>query len=382
MKTEIVDIEEIKELIFAYATGDYTRRAELSDNLDERDSILGIINMLGEELEETTVSRDYFSSIYNAVAEMLFLISPAGIIDDCNEAVNKELGYAGSDLIGSSIKQIIVGEYDLESKIKAHIREYDGHFTDELRFLQKDASGMPVSVTVSRIPDDPHDRLLVMAKNITEQKKTEQLILTTIIDTEERERKRLAFDLHDSLGQEINAVKMYLNVAGYGDIDEKTRQNIEQCKSMLEGSLDSIRKIVFDLLPASLDKGNLILALEQLLDGLEGLNGTQFQLKVSGEVRDVPKRVELMIYRIVQEFVSNTIKYAEAENVLAQLIFEPTQLRVELEDDGKGFETGTILGGGNGLKNMVSRARAVDGDLSIDSKVGKGTRLSATFKVN
>jgi len=381
MNSEIVDIEEVKELIFAYAIGDYDKRAQISDKRDERDSILGAINMLGEELETTTVSRDYFSSIYNAVAEMLFLIEEDTTIDEYNDAITRELNFDEFELKGQKLNSIITFHEASKQQIKEVQRHERDFFTSELVLRTKQNIEVPVSVTISRIPDDPSNRLLVIAKNISDQKKTEQLILRTIIDTEENERKRLAFDLHDSLGQEMNAIKMYLNVATYGDIDSETKKNIEACKSMLESSIDSIRKIVFDLLPASLDKGNLDLAISQLVNSLQAIDDIDFNYEIIGEVRSIEKHVEVAIYRIVQEFVNNTLKYAEADSLIIKLVFTPSKLSLELADDGNGFKIDSLKDGGNGVKNMESRVRAINGKFSFNSSINKGTSLKATFNL-
>jgi len=381
MKSEIVNIEEVKELIFAFANGDYLKRAEISEARDERDTILQSINMLGDELLETTVSRDYFSSIYNAVAEMLFLIEEDTTIDEYNDAITRELNFDEFELKGQKLNSIITFRDASKQQIKEVQRHERDFFTSELVLRTKQNIEVPVSVTISRIPDDPSNRLLVIAKNISDQKKTEQLILRTIIDTEENERKRLAFDLHDSLGQEMNAIKMYLNVATYGDIDSETKKNIEACKSMLESSIDSIRKIVFDLLPASLDKGNLDLAISQLVNSLQAIDEIDFKYEIIGEIKSIEKYMEVAIYRVIQEFVNNTLKYAEANSLVIKLVFTSTQLSLELADDGNGFEIENLREGGNGVKNMESRVRAINGKFNFNSSINKGTSLKATFNL-
>jgi len=381
VKTEIVDIEEVKELIFSYASGDYAKRAIISNRRDERDTIMGAINMLGEELEETTVSRDYFSSIYNAVAEMLFLVDPSGIIVEYNVAIERELNYNASELMGEYIDKILLSPLNFKDGVLSKVEGSNGFFTDQLNFITKTSEIVPVSVTISKLEEDHDNRLLVIAKNISEQKKTEQLVLQTIIDTEEKERKRLAFDLHDSLGQEINAVKMHLNVASYGKIDAETKANIEKCKTMLEGSIDSIRKIVFNLLPASLDKGNLDIAILQLIESVREIDNVEFEYNMDGAARSIEKRIEIMVYRIVQEFVNNSLKYAKAKRIFVGLNFEDSKLDLYLEDDGVGFDLEIEKSKGNGLKNMTSRVKAVAGELEFFSEIGKGTQLIATFKI-
>ncbi|MFT7612898.1 MAG: PAS domain S-box-containing protein [Parvicellaceae bacterium] len=381
MKSEIVDIEEVKELIFAYAIGDYEKRAKISENRDERDTILGAINMLGEELETTTVSRDYFSSIYNAVAEMLFLINEDLTIDEYNDAIKRELEFDEFELKGQKLNSIITFCGLNQAQIKKVQNNELEFFTSELFLTTKQGSEIPVSVTISKIPDDANNRILVIAKNITDQKKTEQLVLRTIIDTEESERKRLAFDLHDSLGQEMNAIKMYLNVASYGEIDVETKKNIESCKSMLESSIDSIRKIVFDLLPASLDKGNLDLAISQLVNSLQAIHPIDFNYEVIGEIRPIEKHVEVAIYRVVQEFINNTLKHAEADSLIIKLEFTPSKLSIELKDNGSGFDQSVLKDRGNGVKHMESRVGAINGKFKFFSLKDEGTLLQATFKI-
>jgi len=150
---------------------------------------------------------------------------------------------------------------------------------------------------------------------------------------------------------------------------------------MLEGSIDSIRKIVFNLLPASLDKGNLDIAILQLIESVREIDNVEFEYNMDGAARSIEKRIEIMVYRIVQEFVNNSLKYAKAKRIFVGLNFEDSKLDLYLEDDGVGFDLEIEKSKGNGLKNMTSRVKAVAGELEFFSEIGKGTQLIATFKI-
>ena len=210
MKAEIVDIDEIQEIIIAYANGDFSKRMNLIDENETRNVIAAGINMLGEELQATMISRDYFSSIYNAISDIMFVFDKNWNIIDINQATQQKLGLIKTNIVNTEISSIIDNDDIIDNSNIINEKNLSS-ITFETDLTDKDNIAFPVSCSISKIRignELEHDYLLI-AKDITEKKNQEQKIFRAIVYAQENERKRLAYDLHDSFGQELNAIRMF-----------------------------------------------------------------------------------------------------------------------------------------------------------------------------
>lgn len=377
MRTEIINIDEIQELLLSFAEGDYSKRLNVSDERDKRDTIVAGINMLGEELERTTVSRDYFSNIYNAVSDLLFVIDENGFIIDVNKTVIQKIILPKNSLINRNINTIFTDEI-LDFNFIFHDQVESYHF-DSLISNSKDEY-IHLTCSISKITSKINELkgFLVIAKDTTKNKEHEQHLLNVMLSTQEKERKRIAYDLHDSLGQELNAIKMYLNTLSIIEKDNFSfKSTLEQCKLMMDDSINTIRELSFDLMPKSLENGNLIIAIDETVNKLNNIQNICYTYNTKN--LPLKKETEIIIYRIIQEFISNSLKYANAK--LIQINIKKTQKKIifSLNDDGIGFD---IIGMkiGNGIYNMKTRLKAIKSNYSFKSIPNNGTSL--IFQIN
>ena len=376
MKTEIINLDEIQETIIAFANGDFRKRLKISEDRDARDSIVSGVNMLGEELELTMISRDYFGSIYNAVTDILIVTDLNGIISDVNKAAEEKLGIHKDDLINKNAN-ILVSDRSLRLRrtIMAAFQSGKAHYKFETTFADPKGFRFPVSCSISKIVNrhNEHDGYLIIAKDITDEKNREQHLLKVIVSTQEKERKRLAYDLHDSLGQELNAIKMYLNSLDYIDKSSSNfSRTFDECKQMLDQSINTVRDLSFDLMPKSLENGNLCYAVEQLANNLGGI--CQIKCDFLHENLGLDKEVQILIYRVFQEFISNSMKHAKATCINLKVNRVNSRVIFALSDNGVGFVEENIVAG-NGIHNMQSRLEAINANYKLKSQLNEGTQL-------
>lgn len=380
MKSEIVNVDEIQEIIFAFANGDFDKRLTISENRDERDIIISGINMLGEELEKTTISRNYFMNIYNSVSEILIFISLDGKIVDLNLTTEKVLQKSLESLRGIDVKTIISERYlFLENTIRESLKSGEHFIPFEASIIINPDKEIPVSCILSKVIDrsDNHKGYLFVAKDTTEQKNKEINDLKIAISAQENERKRLAHDLHDSLGQELNAVKMYINSLVVMDsTSESFSTAFETCKLILDNSLDTIRNITFDLMPVALENGGLIQAIEELVKRLHAITEIEYN---SPKIKlQLDKESEINAFRIIQEFINNSLKHAKHSKIEINLSQNNKLVVVTIKDNGKGFKMNAKKTG-NGIFNIKTRLQALNAGYIFDSKIGKGTSLKFTI---
>lgn len=351
------------------------KEIELSKNLDEIDTIISSINMLGEELKSTTISRDFFSSIYNAVTDMLFVVDTNGIILDVNNTTKAHLGESIIKKEFFTVCEPIEKSKNFK-KIQQELSIKSNTSKFESTFLDRQNNILFTQCIAKQISENDANKYLIIAEDITLKKESEKRIFRAIIETQEKERKRVADDLHDSIGQELSSIKMMLSVAKNQTEPKKKSENLNSIFDILEGSIEELRNICFNLMPSVLDRGGLIFAIEQLIEKIN------FKINLDTNIEEliVEKTAQVSIYRVVQEFISNTIKHAEAKEINIKITQENKKTHLLLKDDGKGFCLKNPSSfKGRGLNTMQSRIETFGGNFILTSKMGKGTQLKITF---
>jgi PAS domain S-box-containing protein len=193
------------------------------------------------------------------------------------------------------------------------------------------------------------------------------------------ERSRLARDLHDSVTQSLYSITLYseavarMLASGAG---QEAVEHLRELRATAQEALREMRLLIFQLSPAALDKGSLAGALQVRLDAVEARGGMNADLQVHGEERLAPA-VRQELYQIAQEALNNALKHAHAQAVRVLLDFREGETRLEVSDDGGGFEPERAdRGGGLGLRGMRERAQTIGGTLRVESCPGKGTKVS------
>ncbi len=199
-----------------------------------------------------------------------------------------------------------------------------------------------------------------------------QLQLSAVIDSQEKERRRFASDLHDGFGQLISILKLNVESVRKQDDREKRHSIYEKSVDILNEMYGELKSICFNLMPQSLVKFGLEPSLKEFANKI---NATE-KMSVDVIVFDLAERLselqEISLYRIVQEWVNNILKYSDATQVTIQITKDQREITLTVEDNGIGFELSKLTEGkGNGWKNIRSRANLIKGDLEIDSTPGK-----------
>jgi len=198
-----------------------------------------------------------------------------------------------------------------------------------------------------------------------------------ILEAEERERSRIAADLHDGVGQLLSAALLNLNqVNKYIQKGEPpTVGSMGNAISLVEDSYHEMRAISHQMMPNALLKAGLTYSIREFINKVdhEKLNIT---LDIVGLHERLDQQTEILLYRCIQEAVNNVIKHAEADRLSIQLVKDKDGISVSIEDNGNGFDPASKhLLEGIGLKNIRSRVTLLKGSFDVDSVLGKGTSL-------
>ena len=195
--------------------------------------------------------------------------------------------------------------------------------------------------------------------------------LLTEITTLEKERSRMASDLHDEVGPLLSAIK--LRIASLDANSKEDEEEIEITNQQIDNIIKRMREISFDLMPASLTRKGFAAALNEFIDYCSKSSILKINFKFN-EIEFVQSQA-INLYRITQEIIHNTIKHAEAKELLIELRKEKDKIILATRDDGKGFNYDEKSGEarGLGLQNLLRRTEIIGGKMFFESQKGKGT---------
>jgi len=215
----------------------------------------------------------------------------------------------------------------------------------------------------------------IIAEQKIQQLEEEKKLLAakSIVEGQEEERKRIAKELHDGLGVLLSTAKMQFTTIK--DKSPENRPLIDKATKLLEQAAGDVRKISHNMMPGLLTKFGLYEATEDLIEQLDETEGLNANCEITGDTKRLPENTEIMLYRIFQEIVNNTLKHAEAENIRLQMNILPEQLNITYSDDGKGFNVEEKIESKSiGLTSIESRVNFLSGQIYVESKPGEGVK--------
>lgn len=208
---------------------------------------------------------------------------------------------------------------------------------------------------------------------ITIQKEQEVLTLESLIAGEEKERLRIAQELHDGVNGDLSAIKFKLS-----SLLKMNNEVINEAVSMIDNSCQQVRAISHNLVPPSLQDFKLQEAIANYCENMDNSNKPAISFQHIGATLDFNKKAEVNILRIVQELVTNAIKHAQASEITVQTSLQEGTMQLSVEDNGVGYDVNLENSNGIGLQNIKSRVAYLDGDIDVVSNKN-GTEYTITF---
>lgn len=206
----------------------------------------------------------------------------------------------------------------------------------------------------------------------------QQELLKSSIEVQEKERKRIAQDLHDELGASLSIARMHLvyleDQAGTTE-HEKLMLSLQNVRSLTENALASMRRISHELMPPQLESFGLVKTLESIAARAEGMDRISIQVNARDELPDLHWMAALGLYRIIMELINNTIKHARADRITISLAMDNDMFTLHYHDNGMGLQGSSHLGG-LGLKNLEARVSSLKGSFSLEQGQTEGFSAS------
>ena len=193
------------------------------------------------------------------------------------------------------------------------------------------------------------------------------------------ERKRISSELHDDLGAQLSTARMYIKNLKSSN-DSNGNQLLDYSLRIIDSSIIDLRNIMDDLRASTLAEKGYFAAVEELINRIKGIQAINFSLNHHQSISRFDKKQEHHLFRITQELINNTLKYAAAKNVSIEIVLRDRKICLMYEDDGRGCDLNQIIPG-HGLKNIETRVKSFDGSIEFDSSPGNGFRANIEIPI-
>lgn len=363
-------------------------------------SLKNVRNNFRNDMLETSAKR--YRHLYEYAPDMYHTLNMDGIIIDCNRAWTKRTGYVKEDIIGKPVSLFFT-----ENSRDAFCREFSEIVKkDDISWIERDlvtknGKIITVAIEATRVFDEEEDTatFLVLMRDITKSKRVERALRRLnryleqknqetkrlsrrLISLLERDRHKLAMDLHDQIGQSLTSIKMDVEMLANRMKHAKNglTKQIRRIEKRIAASIREVKNICHGLRPSTLDTIGLYPSIRVLIDDIKKHRPIQIEMYVSNVPSRFDPEKEITIYRIVQEALNNIVKHANAGNVFINLVVRNNVISLGVEDDGIGFDKDRILTsdkqngkGSLGFLIMKERVAQHKGEFYIESQIGRGT---------
>jgi signal transduction histidine kinase len=336
---------------------------------------------LESEIQERIKAEAELRALFLAIPDPLFVIDAAGRIlrvalgeseklyTPINEQVNRTLheifDRPQADTYLNYIQQALQTQQSVAVEYNLMLGEQETWFAARIA---------PISA----------DFVIWLARDISEQRNAalrerKRAEAASILE----ERNRMAREIHDTLAQSFTGILVHMGtVSRLATTNPAAIQtHVDTVRDLARSGLAEARRSVAALRPQLLEDGNLWTALERFVSSLQSSTEARLTCQIVGIPYLLPSETENHLLRIGQEAVTNAVKYAHANEILVELVYEPTSCCLRVQDNGRGFAIGTtILNKGFGLLGMTERAEHIGAQISIESQPGQGTEVVVTVK--
>jgi len=311
-----------------------------------------------------------FFNIIEQTSDHVIITNKEGEIEYVNPAIKKFTGYIQKEFIGNKPSILESGIYDLDHFTDMWSTVTKGEsYSENVINKKKNGDFYISSMTIIPLKNENKEvtHYASIAKDSTKEKQFEK----RLIDIQEGERERISKELHDGIGQSITAIKLGISAI------TNTSQNeliISELNEQVNGLTNTIREASYNLMPSILKDYGIISAINKIIIIIGENSELTIDFSHPKEAYRPRADIELALFRITQEAISNCIKHSNSKSLIIRLDYEPHFIMLEIKDDGNGFNVEfEDKENGQGLLNMKHRALLLNGTFKIQSKINKGT---------
>ena len=329
-------------------------------------------------------SANEFKTLFNNSSDEIFVMDFDGIIREVNDVACSSLGYTREELIGKPFSMLKTQAYQQDVHKNLEMIRHFGQHRYETENKTKSGKVIPMEMKSRVVEYDGEKRILSIARDITERKEIEERILKAIISTEERERKRFAADLHDDLGPILSTIKLYTDLLKSQDPSgEKYQETVASIDELTDLAIRTGREISNRIRPNVLQDFGLGAAIEEFCSFITKTGSLSIRVQTNEYLIEKRRIEESILFQVVKELVNNTMKHAQASEVIIDLKSFDNQVILYYRDNGIGFNASEAMQNksGLGLYNIINKVKTINGTVDLNTSEGKGMFMTISVKL-
>ncbi|HEX2934692.1 MAG TPA: response regulator [Bacteroidales bacterium] len=334
--------------------------------------------LVQDKTRQIIESEEKYKTVFESSVEPIVILSRHWTILKANSAFFKTIGYADQDLANINAFDLLPPKNKEKAQlVMDHILDH-GYFRDiETDIIGFNGLKSTFNINARLISYEKNNAVLIVGQNITDKKNLQKKIYQAMLEGEEKERQKLANDLHDEVGPLLSSLKLYIDALKNINLDPQTQRTfLANSFDLVTSTIASIREISNSLSPAILAKFGLIASLNTLIEKTIPLIGVNFY----NDIYDMrfPHHIEIIIYRIIKELINNTIKHANATLIEIDISLKSDFLLLYYADNGCGFvyqKPPQDNKKGLGLNSILNRAKSIDATAEFVTAPGNGLKF-------
>lgn len=341
-------------------------------------------SFIQEEIREKLKrANEGFVNIFENSSDAVFIVALNGFILEVNRTAETLTGYSKKELQKKKVSNISKAEnLDIAQMPFEMMQSHQMIFGTEL--LHRNGEAIPVETREKIIRYNDNLSILVIARDVRHRRELNKLMVQTIANTEEKERKRIAEGLHDDIGPLLSTLRIYIDLVQNTEVTtDEIKDYSKKMKEIIGQSISTIRQISRNLMPGVLTDFGLIAAITEFCNNLRQTGIIRINFVSDTKHYNLDTKTENIIYSVIKELINNTIKHADASEIELKISNTNKELKLHYTDNGIGFDLEKKANSGDpglGIKNLLSKINALSGKVNILNNKGFGIEM--TFPTN